>query len=297
MAIPEKQLETWAHQGSVTQSSETYNGIKKVLEADGGPYASKSVKVFLQGSYGNDTNVWAESDVDIVIQLNDVFQSDLSRLNEVEKAAFARAHSDATYGYGDFKRDVLQVLVDKYGTSVQAGDKAIAIAASGNRRKADVIAAIQYRRYYKFNGILDQSYEEGICFWNAKGEMIANYPKQHSSNLTTKHQATTSWLKPMVRILKNLRSRCVDDKLLASGGAPSYYLEGLLYNVPPDKFGTSYAQSFVNAINWIQSEADKDKLVCANQQYYLLRDDPHTCWPKANAEAFLSAATTLWNNW
>jgi hypothetical protein len=297
MAIPEKQLETWSHQGSVTQSSETYNGIKKVLEADGGPYAGKSVKVFLQGSYGNDTNVWAESDVDIVIQLNDAFHSDLSRLDEVEKAAFARAHSDATYGYGDFKRDVLQVLVDKYGTSVQAGDKAIAIAASGNRRKADVIAAIQYRRYYKFNGLLDQSYEEGICFWNAKGEMIANYPKQHSSNLTTKHQATTSWLKPMVRILKNLRSRCVDDKLLASGIAPSYYLEGMLYNVPSDKFGTSYAQSFVNAINWIQKEADKDKLVCANEQYYLLRDDAHTCWPKANAEAFLSAASNLWNNW
>ena len=231
------------------------------------------------------------------LPLNDAFQSDLSRLDEVEKAAFARAHSDATYGYGDFKRDVLQVLVDKYGTSVQAGDKAIAFAASGNRRKADVIAAIQYRRYYKFNGILDQSYEEGICFWNAKGEKIANYPKQHSSNLTTKHQATTSWLKPMVRILKNLRSRCVDDKLLASGVAPSYYLEGLLYNVPSDKFGTSYAQSFVNAINWIQSEADKDKLVCANEQYYLLRDDAHTCWPKANAEAFLSAATNLWNNW
>ena len=57
MAIPESQLETWAHQGSVSQSSTTYNTIKNVLEADDTPYAGKSYSVFLQGSYGNDTNI------------------------------------------------------------------------------------------------------------------------------------------------------------------------------------------------------------------------------------------------
>jgi hypothetical protein len=297
MAIPEKQLETWSHQGSVTQSSETYNAIKKVLEANGTPYAGKDVNVFLQGSYGNDTNIWSESDVDVVVQLNDTFHHDLSELTESEQSAFHRAHATATYSYADFKRDVLKVLTDKYGESVKSGDKAIAIAASGNRRKADVIAATQYRRYHKFNGIFDQTYDEGMCFWNVKGEMIANYPKQHSTNLTARHQESKSWLKPMIRILKNMRGRCVDDKLLASGVAPSYYLEGLLYNVPADKFGPSYEQSFVNAINWIQKEADKGKLLCANEQYYLLRDKLHTCWPKANAEALLSAVTRLWNNW
>lgn len=296
MGIPESQLDTWSHQGSVTQSSDTYNTIKKVLEA-GTPYAARDFTVFLQGSYGNDTNIWSESDVDVVIQLNEIFLSDLSTLSEVEKAAFASVFPSATYSFADFKRDVLQVLGDKYGDDITPGDKAIIVAASGNRRKADVIVAIQYRRYYKFNGILDQSYDEGICFWNAKGDMIANYPRQHCANLTSKHQGTGAWLKPMVRILKNLRSRCITDGLLTSGVAPSYYLEGLLYNVPAEKFGTNYAQSFANAINWIQTEADKDKLVCANGQYYLLRDNSHTCWSKGDAEQFLTAAIKLWNDW
>ena len=35
---------------------------------------------------------------------------------------------------------------------------------------------------------------------------------------------------------------------LAEGVAPSYYLEGMLYNVPADKFGTSYQDTFTNAI-------------------------------------------------
>lgn len=40
------------------------------------------------------------------------------------------------------------------------------------------------------------------------------------------------------------------------GIAPSYYLEGLLYNVPNDKFTTSYQDCFINTMNWIQNEAE-----------------------------------------
>ena len=49
MPIPEAQLETWSHQGSVTQSSSTYNTIKSVLENSTTPYAGKKFEVFLQG--------------------------------------------------------------------------------------------------------------------------------------------------------------------------------------------------------------------------------------------------------
>jgi len=297
MAIPESQLDTWSHQGSITQSSATYNSIKNVLQAADAPYAGKTYSVFLQGSYGNDTNIYAESDVDIVIKLDDCWQRDLNALTEEEKDAYKKAHVDAGYTHVDFKRDVLKVLTDKYGSDVKAGDKAIAIAANGSRRKADVIAAIQFRRYYKFKSTNDQSYDEGICFYNAAGERIANYPKQHSDNLTSKHQSTNKWLKPMARVLKNLRGKLVEDGRIKAGIAPSYYLEGLLYNVPSDRFTDSYQDCFVNAMNWIQNDADMDKLVCANEQYYLLRPNSHTCWSKENCEAFLVAAIELWNEW
>ena len=297
MVIPESQLETWSHQGSITQSSATYNTIKNVLEASTVPYADKNYSVFLQGSYGNDTNIYAESDVDVVIKLNDCFQSDLSKLTQEEKDKYKDTFPAASYTHADFKKDVLKVLVAQYDSDVRPGDKAIAIAASGNRRKTDVIVAIQFRRYYKFNSIYDQSYDEGICFFNAAGTQVANYPKQHSANLTRKHQDSSQWLKPMVRILKNLREKLVVDGVIKNGIAPSYFLEGLLYNVPHDKFTTSYQTCFVNAMNWIQKDADKNKFVCANGQYYLLFDNTHTSWPKANCEAFLNAAIKLWNNW
>src|SRR5262245_4714439 len=178
MAIPESQLETWSHQGSVAQSKATYNAIKNVLEAADTPYASKSYSVFLQGSYGNDTNIYAESDVDIVIKLDDCWQSDLEALPQDDKDAYKNAFVDATYTHVDFKRDVLKVLTDTYSSDVNTGDKAIAIDSYGNRRNADVITAIQFRRYYKFKSKYDQSYDEGICFYNGAGERITNYPRQ-----------------------------------------------------------------------------------------------------------------------
>jgi hypothetical protein len=297
MPIPESQLDTWSHQGSVTQSSNTYNTIKNVLESSTTPFAGKNYKVFLQGSYGNDTNIYAESDVDIVIRLDDCFQSDLTDLSDEEKAAHKNAFNDAAYTHVDFKRDVLSVLTTQYGSVVKAGDKAIAIDAGGSRRKADVIVAIQFRRYSKFNSASDSSYVEGICFYNAAGERIANYPKQHSANLTTKHQATSKWLKPMARIFKNMRSRLVEDKLIKAGIAPSYYIEGLLYNVPNDKLTSSYQTCVVNTLNWYRQDAKKTELVCANEQYYLLRDGYQTCWNEANCDAFVDAAVKLWNEW
>lgn len=297
MPIHESQLETWSHQGSITQSSNTYNTIKNVLEASTTPYASKDFKVFLQGSYGNDTNIYAESDVDIVIRLDGCFQSDLTQLTEEAKAAYKSAFSDATYTHVDFKQDVLSTLSKQYGSAVTSGDKAIAIDASGSRRKADVIVAIQFRRYFKFRSSSDSEYIEGICFWNSKGERIANYPKQHSANLTAKHQASAKWMKPIARVFKNMRSRMFDDGLIKAGVAPSYYIEGLLYNMPNEKFASSYQDCVVNVLNWYRQEAKKVDLVCANEQYYLLRDGSLTCWSQANCDAFVEAAVELWNEW
>lgn len=296
MPIPESQFETWSHQGSITQSSFTYNTIKQTFENSEAPYYGKDFNVFLQGSYGNSTNIYAESDVDIVIQLNDCFQHDLSQLSIEQKDYFKSTHSDAIYTSKNFKNDVLSVLKRQYGNDVDIGEKAIAISPNGGRRKADVIIAIQFRRYYKFQSILDQSYDEGICFYTSSSSRIVNYPKQHSANLTTKHQSSSNRLKPMIRVLKNLRSRLITEGLLKNGDAPSYYIEGLLYNVPNDNFGTNFQDSFIKTINWIM-ESDRSKFVCANEQYYLLRPDSPVTWRKEKCEMFLSAAIELWEQW
>lgn len=187
------------------------------------------------------------------------------------------------------------MLRKRFGAAVTPGPKAIKIPADGARRNADVIVATAYRRYYRFRNRLDEKYAEGICFFSDKNERIANYPKQHSANCTTKHQATNGWFKPAVRILKNMRQRLVDTKAIEKGLAPSYFLEGLLYNVPPECFGQSYQRTMLESLKWVLNN-DRTEFVCANEQYYLLRDTPVT-WPAANCEKFLAVVAKLWDGW
>lgn len=268
-----------------------------MLEASTSPYAGRNFKVFLQGSYGNDTNIFSESDVDIVVQLDDCFFSDLKLLSEDEKAVYKTSFSDASYTLSDFKRDILSVLVAQYGSAVKVGGKAITIEASNSRRKADVIVATQFRRYLSFRTVSESAFVEGICFINGNGERIANYPRLHSKNLTMKHQASSKWLKPLVRIFKNMRSRMIDAALLKPGVAPSYYIEGLLYNVPNELLFSSYQTCVANILDWYLNDAIKVDLLCANEQYYLLRDHSHICWPQVDCDAFIEAAVKLWNEW
>jgi hypothetical protein len=297
MAVPESQLDTWAHQGAVAQSRDTYATIRRALESAKAAYSGQSYDIFLQGSYGNDTNIYAESDVDVVIRLDSCFYHNAADLAADQSAAFHAAHPGAaSYNLTDFKRDVVARLRDEYKAAAAVGTKAVNIQASNNRRSADVIVAAEYRRYYRFNGRADQSHVTGLCFCASDGTKIINYPKQHSDNLTAKHQATNSWFKPTVRILKNLRGKLVDEGMIASDTAPSYYLEGLLYNVPNDRFGRSYADTIADSINWILN-ADRSKFINANEQYYLLRENSPVTWRDAKCTEFLNAACRLWNEW
>ena len=137
----------------------------------------------------------------------------------------------------------------------------------------------------------------GICFFRTDGTRIANYPKQHSDNCTAKHQATGGNFKPLVRIFKNLRSKLVDTGVINAGVAPSYYIEGLLYNVPNAKFAGTYSNMVFNILQWLEQTTDRSKWVCVNEQYLLLFDNVPTCWPVANGTQFINAAITLWNDW
>src|SRR6266446_4203710 len=102
MGIPETQLDTWSHQGSVTQSKDTYASIKSSLDAKDTNYTGKNFAVFLQGSYGNHTNIYAESDVDVVIRLDSIYYYDISALTDQERAAFDANSTPGTYPYADY---------------------------------------------------------------------------------------------------------------------------------------------------------------------------------------------------
>lgn len=294
MTISEAQLQTWSKQGPTAQFTSTYETLKSCLNDSNSPYYQKNFSVFLQGSYKNDSNVYGDSDVDVVIRLNQTFYSDLSNLPDEDKIHFNAARSNADYTFDQFKNDVSGWLVNKYGYDVQPGTKAVYIKGNGSRRNADVLVCCNHRRYTRFKSWDDQSFHEGISFFNSGGTRIDNFPTQHSDNCTRKHQDSNSWYKPTVRVFKNLRNAMIQKKIIEDGLAPSYFIEGLLWNVPIDRFGGTEQQNFLDVLDWLW-KADRSKFVCANDLYYLFHPSSLVTWRSEKCETFLSKAIDYWN--
>ncbi len=294
MAISEAQLEIWSHQPTAGPSRDTYEAVRTVLLDGAAPFSGKGPDVYLQGSYGNDTNVARESDVDVVACIPTTFAHDAQTLPPEQYQAFERAYpGTATYNYPQYKADVLAWLTKKYGSGVRAGTKAILIPAVQNRRECDVLPAIEYRYYYRFNSKTDERFEPGICFYLPDQSRIINFPKVHSKNCTAKHQDTHSRFKPIVRIYKNMRNRMVEQGLLADGVAASYFIEGLLYNAPNLLFRGSFADAVLGIHNYL-FHADRSTFRCPNVIHPLIGNS-HVSWADADYIAFLNSWGTFWN--
>jgi hypothetical protein len=293
VGISEAQLEIWSAQGKTGQFADTYNSIRSNLLDGSPPYPVKNCEVFLQGSYGNDTNVWADSDVDIVLKHKGAFYYDISNMSEQEQQAFTAAFpTNAEYGYTRFKADA-ETWIKQLFNGVQVGKKAVFVPGNNNRRNADVLIAEQFRRYYSYGRGLP-GYREGVAFY-ANGQRIENFPKQHSENCTAKHKATNNNFKHMVRVFKNMRNAMIEKGLLAEGTAPSYFIEGMLYSVANEKFKGTYGNIWVECFNSTVT-ADKTKLTCANGLNWLVQDGTPTSWPVANFDAFTAAAKNYWES-
>jgi hypothetical protein len=294
MAIPEHQLETWSHQGAVAQSRDTYATVNSVLGDAKSPYYRASFNTHMQGSYANDTNVYRDSDVDIIIRLDSTFYHNANMLPGDQSRIFELKYpGTAEYGLADFKADVAKWLYQKFG-GINVGQKAISIPGDGRRRDCDVLACARFKHYYYITES-DESFADGICFFLRDGSRIVNFPVQHSDNCTAKHKSTNQWFKPTVRLYKNIRNYLVDKHIIADGVAPSYFIEGMLFNVPPDRFGVNFDSTFVETFNFI-TNADRSSFLCANGIHRLLGLTPVN-WPASNCQVYLDALRRLWNSW
>jgi hypothetical protein len=90
---------------------------------------------------------------------------------------------------------------------------------------------------------------------------------------------------PFLRTQHALRS-------FVDGVAPSYFIEGMLHNVPNDKFGKTLEDTFVATFNYIIN-ADRSEFKCANGK--LLGTSPVT-WRAADCQTLLDGLKQLWTN-
>jgi hypothetical protein len=273
MPIPLSQLSTWSNQGGTTSAQQTHLSIRGLLE---NKYTG--INTYLQGSYRNSTNIYGESDVDIVVEGSTVFNpSVLSNAFTIQQVLQPWTNLNA---------NIRNALISNYGgIIVSNGKKAIKIkGGSGTGRiNADVITGFNVN-----NGLL--------FYIPTEYRWVLNYPKQHYDNGTAKNQRTNQNYKPIVRIFKNIKTYLIDNGIITSDIASSYSIECLVFNVPDVLFTNDLSTSFVDVLNWITRNLGTTAFYCQNGIHFLFGNEKEH-WNRPNATTYLTAVVNLYNGW
>lgn len=300
MGIPESQLKTWANRSQTDTAIRAHTDVRSLLSSNKSLVKEIPYRDYLQGSYRNNTNIYRDHDVDIVVELSGSFFFDDSRLATYDSQRLRSHITPATYELVSFRDRVLKTLVSHFGASkVHNGNKAIRVdGVSGVRLDADVVVCEEYREYTSFTGSLLSGFVQGVKLWAEDDqEWIVNFPQQHYDNGVTKQEETDDWFKPTVRVFKNARNYLHDNSRLATGVAPSYFLQGLLYNVPRDRFGGIACLNFIDVLRWLRNNTERfPSFVCQNE-LRLLFDPSGEQWSERNATVFLRALAKLDDEW
>ncbi|HDY74903.1 MAG TPA: nucleotidyltransferase, partial [Candidatus Marinimicrobia bacterium] len=182
---------------------------------------TRNTEIILQGSFKNNTNIKRDSDIDITIRLKDVFYGEYPPGYDRSQYGFTAG----SYTSLEFKNTVEKALRDKFGVSeVIRGKKAFLINSNSYRVKADVVAAIEHRRYYDPPTVTNPRYHSGAEFWSDDGIRFINWPIQHHENGVKKNKDTSKSFKRCVRIFKNLRNKMTEERISSADNFPSFLI-------------------------------------------------------------------------
>jgi hypothetical protein len=262
--------------------------IRRAIAND--PNLSGNVRVFVKGSYANNTNVRADADVDIAVEWN--------KWAYVQHEFQAKGLTAAQVGYtpvdegpspDTYRQWVRDALVNAFGSScVHSGSKAILVDASSTTLDADVVPCFRHSRYDRAGA----TPEQGIRLYPRGGGMILNWPDQNLANGRRKNNATSRSYKQIVRAVKRLENDMVEKGIL-SKEVPSFLIECLLWNVPDPRFTSSsfYLETVRKCFRFLWTplrENQCEEWGEVNELKYLFRSGQN--WTRQDAFNFVDKA-------
>jgi len=293
----EDTLKAWVKPASETEEAKRDRIEKAIREClrDAG-FSASVLRVFAKGSYANSTNVRADSDVDVAAEYTSMlFNEQMHGLEGVSDAEIGLSPSDDDYSGNTkkFKDDIEAALKKTFGaSSVTRSDKAIKVHAKSSSIDADVVPCFEYRRYHARGAGGRFLYHQGtMLFPDSGGGRLINWPQQQYENGVAKNKATGGRYKDMVRVLKRMENKLVEEGLI--GELASYFLECLAYNVTNDAFGHSTYVADLQAVlaqiyNATLQDGKANEFVQVNDLMWLFQGKQ--TWSTTDAQKFADAA-------
>lgn len=224
--------------GEIRRLYESAQSFSMEMKRDYG----RTIRIFTQGSYANDTNIVKTSDVDVAVVLESTFimkdPEIFLRLNESHDQIRSRYNFSASDDTANkLKDDVEDALQRYFGASmVQRKNKSVKVMGNSVRTDCDTVPAIRNRDYTKDTRTDENNYVGSIQIHADDGDIIVNYPEQHIKNGISKNSQTSYNFKRCVRIIKNMRELMRDNGYSISSDISSFGLESLIWNIPDEVF-------------------------------------------------------------
>lgn len=231
------------------------------------------IKLLVQGSYANNTNVKTESDVDIAVIQEDTFNTKYGLGKSKENYGFI----EGNYNFLEYKRKIYNYLEHTFThDNICWKNKCILVRGNSYRVDADAVPSRRYRDYT--SDLVDDpdNFIGGINIISDDGENIINYPEQHIKNGRDKNNATNYFYKKIVRIMKKIRYIMIDKGIPTANNVSSFSLESLLWNIDNDEYTheENYIGRVLNIVNFLKytaidnldeyKEANGIKSLCEN---------------------------------
>lgn len=282
-----QKFENWAGPLSESEDQRCQNAesvIRSAIEADT-TLSNYNLRIFAQGSYKANTNIYEDSDIDICICLQDFFfaryPEGITQVN--------LGHSDASLTFATFKDEVHRALLNRFGyAGVTRGNKAFRVHENSYRINVDVVPTYEYRWYYD----VDKEPFLGVKFISDSGNTTINWPDQTHRNGVQKNRETGWKYKQVIRILKTVRGEMQKANILAATDMPSFLIESLVWNVNNSFFDGNDIYDIVNNVvldAWYRTyeESRCKEWTEVNGIKYLFHSSQP--WDRAKANNFLWA--------
>ncbi|SHJ08317.1 nucleotidyltransferase domain-containing protein [Cycloclasticus pugetii] len=283
----EDKLSGWTGPSSDTEKDKQDRTERMIREAINShePLNNCSLNVFAKGSYANNTNVRADSDVDIAVECTDVLY-----WKESEKGNHTPGKPyEGIWTPAKLRAELVSAMKAKFPGQVDtSGSTAIQINSSSSRVDADVVPCFSFRYYMKYGS------RDGTKIFKTDGSSIVNYPIQQMDNGIAKNKATGYAYKKGARLLKRVENAMAADGTFRE--LPSFFMECLAYNCPDHVFSHSTWTDRLRAMliyiweNLQGDEPDEDRWLEVNECFFLFHSDQK--WSRKDGREFAKAA---WN--
>jgi predicted nucleotidyltransferase len=284
----EDKLAGWTGPSSETEQDKQDRTERMIREAvrNHAPFASCGLKVYAKGSYANNTNVKADSDVDIAVQCTDV------QYHDGPHPGGSGNPYTGIWTPTKLRSELAVALEKKFPGQVDSsGSTAFRINSNTARVDADVVPCFDYRYYFDSGG-----HRDGAKVFKKDLSSLKNYPDQQLANGRKKNTDTQNFYKRAVRILKRVENAMVKDG--SHREVPSFFVECLTYNCPDELFLLpTWTETIRKLLLHIWDELQGDEPTAealrwleVNECKYLFHSSQ--AWTRADGRDFAKAA---WN--